>query len=333
MSLRIAVLQHEPETGLGSFGRLLEDAGVHYEVVETTSATALLPEPVWFDGAIALGGSLDASDPRLLEARRWIRDAVLRDTPFLGICLGAQLLASALGARVYRGLRPEIGIHDIFLTGASDNDALFGGLPRRLSVFGWHEDTFVLPRGALPLAGSIAYRHQAFRYGASAYGIQFHPEIRVEDLRRWKDVPGYAAHARGSGRRLGCGRRDAPGCHSRPAGAGDRAARALASGRRGRGCQPHDASADLGFVVSQSTVLIRLETRQLTRHANRRRPRAGNARGRLVAARPVVHVGFTLPLAARLARDARYDLHALIGLVERGCSPELAVRIWRRSKT
>lgn len=192
MSLRIAILQHEPETGLGAFGPLLEDAGVRYEVVGTTSTNALLPEPTWFDGAIALGGSLNASDPRLHEARRWIRGAVLHGTPFLGICLGAQLLASALGAPVVRGLRPEIGVHDISLTRASDHDALFGGLSNRLSVFGWHEDSFLLPRGALSLAESMAYRNQAFRWGASAYGLQFHPEIRLKDLRAWEDVPGYA---------------------------------------------------------------------------------------------------------------------------------------------
>ena len=192
MSLQIAVLQHETETGLGVFGPVLENAGVRYEVVATTSKTEVLPEHAWFDGAIALGGSLRASDPRLLETRRWIRNAVLRHTPFLGICLGAQLLASALGEPVVRGPRPEIGMHDVFLTGGSDRDPLFEGLPHRLSVFGWHEDSFSLPRGALPLAGSIAYEHQAFRWGWSAYGLQFHPEIRVDDLRRWKDVPRYA---------------------------------------------------------------------------------------------------------------------------------------------
>ena len=172
---------------------------MRYEVIATTSETEVLPEHAWFDGAIALGGSLRASDPRLLETRRWIRNAVLRHTPFLGICLGAQLLASALGEPAVRGHRPELGLHDVFLTHGSDRDALFGGLPHRLSVFGWHEDSFSLPRGALPLAGSIAYEQQAFRWGASAYGLQFHPEIRVEGLRRWKDVPRYARMVKAAG--------------------------------------------------------------------------------------------------------------------------------------
>jgi GMP synthase-like glutamine amidotransferase len=191
MSLRIAVLQHEPETGLGVFAGMLDEAGVDYEVLETSGATPL-PVAAWFDGAIALGGSLGAHEARLLQARRWIRDAVLRDTPFLGVCLGGQLLATAAGGFVGRGPRPEVGVHDVFLTDAATRDPLFAGLPRRLPVLGWHEDVFTLPRRAVPLAGSIAYEHQAFRFGESAYGLQFHPEVRPDDFARWAAVPGYA---------------------------------------------------------------------------------------------------------------------------------------------
>ncbi|MGH3023107.1 MAG: type 1 glutamine amidotransferase [Gaiellaceae bacterium] len=190
MSLRIAVLQHEPETGRGSFSGVLDNADVDYDVLRTTGATRL-PDAGWFDGAIVLGGSLGAGEPALLETQRWIRDAVLRNTPFLGICLGGQLLARALGGVVRRGSKPEVGVHDVFLTAGAKRDRLFGGLPGRFPVFGWHEDAFELPRGAIPLAGSIAYEHQAFRFGDSAYGLQFHPEVRSDDLDRWAAVPGY----------------------------------------------------------------------------------------------------------------------------------------------
>ena len=192
MSLRIAVLQHEPETGLGAFSGLLSEAGVDYEVLETTGATRL-PDVAAFDGAIALGGSLGAYDPTLRETRRWISDAVLRATPLLGICLGGQLLATALGGCVGRGSRPEVGVHDAFLTEAARRDHLFGGLPGRFPVLGWHGDMFTLPPRAIPLAGSLACAQQAFRFGASAYGLQFHPEARPDDLDRWAAVPGYAA--------------------------------------------------------------------------------------------------------------------------------------------
>ena len=188
--LRVAVLQHEPQTGLGAFSGLLDNAGVDYEVFETGWA-APLPDIDWFDGAIVLGGSLGAHEPALLEPRRWIRDAVLRNTPILGICLGGQLLARALGGFVGRGSRPEVGVTDIYLTDAARRDPLFGDLPRPFKAFSWHADAFRLPRRAIPLAGSIAYEHQAFRFGTNAYALQFHPEVRPDDLARWAAVPGY----------------------------------------------------------------------------------------------------------------------------------------------
>jgi GMP synthase (glutamine-hydrolysing) len=189
MSLRIVVLQHEPETGPGAFAALLREAHVDHTVIETLRGP--LPDPGAFDGAIALGGSLNAYDPRLLETRRWIRNGAVRGLPFLGVCLGGQLLASALGATVERQAQPELGLHDVYLTDAAHRDPLFSGLPGRLAVFGCHEDRFELPRGAVPLAGSIACTYQAFRFGAAAYGLQFHPEVRAGDLANWARVSGY----------------------------------------------------------------------------------------------------------------------------------------------
>jgi GMP synthase-like glutamine amidotransferase len=195
----LAVLQHERETGLGVFGRLLQETGVAYELIETTPRLRL-PDVADFDGAIVLGGSRAANDPALYKTRRWLREAAVRDIPLLGICLGGQLLAAALGGRVGRASPPEAGIHDVFLTSAARSDPVFGTLPARFSVFGWHEDAFELPCGAVPLAGSIACEHQAFRFKSNVYALQFHSEIRPDDLHGWADVPGYAAlleHTRG----------------------------------------------------------------------------------------------------------------------------------------
>ena len=97
MTVHLAVLQHEPETSLGRFGELLADSAVQYEIVSTRR---WLPDPLVFDAALSLGGSLAATDTSLLPTRRWIRNAVLSGLPYLGVCLGGQLLASALGARV-----------------------------------------------------------------------------------------------------------------------------------------------------------------------------------------------------------------------------------------
>lgn len=187
MTLRLAVLAHEPETGLGAFAAQLEAAAVSYEVFRSTVS---LPDYRRFDGIIALGGSLSLHDPRLSDARRWVREPVLAGQPFLGICLGGQLLASALDASVTAG-RPEVGLHSIFLTQAAQRDPLFTGLPRRLEVLGWHEDCFDLAPGAIPLAGSVGCTNQAFRFGPAAYGLQFHPEARADDLERWRTVESY----------------------------------------------------------------------------------------------------------------------------------------------
>jgi GMP synthase (glutamine-hydrolysing) len=193
----IAVLQHEPATGLGRFADVLARLGVCHEIVWTTHRP--LPDLRDFDGAFVLGGSLAVRDLRLQPARRWIRDAVDNHVPYLGVCLGGQLLASALGARVRRG-GAEVGVHSIFLTEAAGCDPLFRGLPRRLDVFGFHGEAFALPRGAVPLAGSPACTYQAFRYGASAYGLQFHPEVRARDLDRWRHVACYRRLLAESGR-------------------------------------------------------------------------------------------------------------------------------------
>lgn len=195
--IRLAVLQHELETGLGRFADLLDDLAVDVELVPATRGA--LPDPLTFDAALVLGGSLGADDATLLPARRWIRNAILSDLPYLGVCLGGQLLASALGECVRRG-GAEAGVHSIFLTDAAEHDLLFGGLPRRLDVFGWHGDSFDLPRGAVPLAGSLACTYQAFRHGSAAYALQFHPEVRPSDVAAWRDLPGYRRLLERSGR-------------------------------------------------------------------------------------------------------------------------------------
>jgi GMP synthase-like glutamine amidotransferase len=188
--LHVAVFQHEPETGLGVLADVLDARSVRYELVDTSQGSAL-PDPDSFDGAIVLGGSLDAGDPELDETVKWIRAAVRDDLPFLGICLGAQLLASALGAGIVRGSRPRVGLQDVMLTHAAGYDPVFGALPRRLSVLGCHQDVFMLPHEVTLIAASFERTPEAFRFGACAYGLQFHLEARADDLERWRDVPGY----------------------------------------------------------------------------------------------------------------------------------------------
>jgi GMP synthase (glutamine-hydrolysing) len=155
------------------------------------------PLPDWRDhpAIVVMGGPMAAYDeadhPWLVEEKRLLREAVEADTPVWGVCLGAQLLASALGARVYRGEEPEVGVLPVHLTSDAADDPVFGGAPSSFPTLQWHGDSFDLPEGAALLASSPAYPNQAFRVGRS-YGLQFHIEVPLELATEWGDVPAYA---------------------------------------------------------------------------------------------------------------------------------------------
>ena len=112
--------------------------------------------------------------------------------PFFGACLGSQLLAASLGARVYTGETPEVGVLDVELTEAGRNDPVLGDLPGSFATLQWHSDSFELPTGAVGLASSPAYANQAFRVGSTAYAVQFHLEVTSEMAAEWATVPSYA---------------------------------------------------------------------------------------------------------------------------------------------
>jgi GMP synthase-like glutamine amidotransferase len=115
-----------------------------------------------------------------------VRSAIARRRPVLGVCLGAQILAAALGAKVYKGDRPEVGFGSVTLTTEARRDALFTGPGDRVPVFHWHGDTFDLPVDAVRLASSDQYANQAFRVDGCAYGLQFHLELDRSLARAWR---------------------------------------------------------------------------------------------------------------------------------------------------
>lgn len=193
--MRILVLQHIACEPPGVFEDVLRERGAALDRVELDEGERL---PDWrdYDAIVAMGGPMSANDeselPWLADEKRAIGEAVRAGTPYWGACLGVQLLAASLGARVYPGPAPEVGLLPVELTGEGSRDRVFADLPERLQTLQWHGDTFDLPDEAVRLARSPAYPNQAFRYGERAYGIQFHVEVSPGMAREWGEVPTYA---------------------------------------------------------------------------------------------------------------------------------------------
>ncbi len=194
--MRALVLQHIACETPGEYEDVLRDRGAQLVRVELDEGEPL-PDPRTVDLIVAMGGPMSVNDeseyPWLAGEKAFIGEAVRGGIPFWGACLGVQLLAASLGARVYAGPAPEVGLMEVELTEAAGEDPVFGRLPRRLLTLQWHGDTFDLPAGAVRLAGSDAYPNQAFRWGERAYGVQFHVEVTSEMAKEWAEVPQYAA--------------------------------------------------------------------------------------------------------------------------------------------
>jgi len=187
--MRVHYLQHVPFEGLGSIGPWLQAAG-HAATRWPLYESPALPAPSAFDALIALGGPMSVNDesqfPWLAPEKALVREAALAGKPILGICLGAQLLANSLGARVYRNPVKEIGWFPVEPAPISAAMGSRGGLfsfPAPIVAFHWHGETFDLPAGAAPLARNGACENQAFQLGRRAIGLQFHLETTPDSIR------------------------------------------------------------------------------------------------------------------------------------------------------
>jgi len=195
---RAVVLQHIRCEPPGLFTGMLADRGIAIETIELDEGGSL---PDWreADLVIAMGGPMGAYDEDghswLAAEKRWIAAAVRAGTPYFGVCLGAQLLAASLGADVYAGDKPEVGVLQVEVTGDGLADPVFGALGEAFPALQWHGDTFAIPAGAVRLAQSAAYPNQAFRFGEVAYAVQFHVEVTDSMLGEWKLVPAYRQSA------------------------------------------------------------------------------------------------------------------------------------------
>lgn len=185
--MNIHWLQHADFEGLGSLDALLAEGGHRVRGTRLYAGEAP-PSAQAFDALIVMGGPMniyeEAQHPWLRAEKALLRETLALNKPVLGICLGSQLLADALGARVTRNAHTEIGWLEVALSEAGQGSAAFAGFPQRFTPFHWHGDTFALPRGCQSLMASEACAHQAFAQGR-AVGIQFHLEVREADARAW----------------------------------------------------------------------------------------------------------------------------------------------------
>lgn len=181
----LLVVQHVEVEGLGLLGELVAEQQLATKWIGPSDA---LPASAIEDasGVIVLGGPMGVYEadrhPRLRAEMDLLAAAVARKVPVLGICLGSQLLAAALGARVYPGERKELGWFDVTLSAAAADDALFQQAPTPFPALHWHGDVFELPRGATHLASSVLTVNQAFSYGGTAWGLLFHLEARLAEV-------------------------------------------------------------------------------------------------------------------------------------------------------
>ncbi|NJD55519.1 MAG: hypothetical protein FIA94_03830 [Nitrospirae bacterium] len=194
--MSVLILKNIAAEGPGTIEDFLAKSGIGYSVVDLTSS--VFPSAAPYDTLVMMGGpmSVNESDiyPYIDTEAELARAFMKQGKKVLGVCLGAQIMAKALGARVYPGPEKEIGWYDIGLTPEGSEDPLMEKLasgPRSGSaggtckVFHWHGETFDIPEGAVRLAQSVLYPNQAFRYGKNAYAFQFHIEVRRQMIYDW----------------------------------------------------------------------------------------------------------------------------------------------------
>jgi len=189
---RALIIQQVQHEGPGLIGLELDRAGFVSERVRVYRGESPPRSALGYSALIVLGGPMgvyeEESYPFIKDELKLLESALRDRVPTLGVCLGAQLLARAAGAGVYKGPGKEIGFYKVALTDEGAADRLLLGLPGALEVFQWHGDTFDVPAGAVNLAGSELFPNQLIRVGANAYGVQFHLEVDFKMVSDWLKI-------------------------------------------------------------------------------------------------------------------------------------------------
>ncbi len=203
---RVLVFQHVAYEPLCTLNPLLKSYGLRIKYVNFSRDRDARPAVENYDGLVVLGGPMSVDDtdafPHLRFELEQIEEAMRRELPVLGVCLGSQLIAKSLGARVMANAIKEIGWYDLVPTEAGKTDPMFQHFSETEKVFQWHGDTFQLPAGCVHLAQGSTCANQAFRYAENVYGLQFHMEVDEPMIGRWLDNPALAGEIAGEGGRI-----------------------------------------------------------------------------------------------------------------------------------
>lgn len=178
---KVLFVQHGDTDKPGILGEVMESLGVQFEIVHPYLGQVIPKDLANYSGLALGGGAQGAYEedkyPYLIDECSLVRDAVASDRPVIGLCLGAQLMAKALGADVRKGPQREVGFFEVELDPISEYDPVWCGLPHQFVTTHWHGDVFDIPPGGMRLGSSELTPNQLFRYGHSLYGLQFHLEM------------------------------------------------------------------------------------------------------------------------------------------------------------